>query len=866
MNQAGAYGMAESDTLLILSDDLNQTASGVVTGGEFLASGGWKVSAKNAMIFYDLAAYISDGILEVTVSNFDPGLENTFNRHHVLSMYTNHWGEHHQVELLDTDWNLHTGFNYSNGVKLQAATYENNRDVVLPGDSLAWDIAQSYRLKFIWRGDSVQFFRNDTLFITNNHNHEFLLRYIFLGRDRTISGDYVTNYQNQQYPAMVGPVFSNLRVMKIITDSTLLAPQIKFLKVVRIYANAANLKWNLSEKGISRLIFRNVNSVDWHSTKYLGPPQQDFEYTIDHLAPGEHYEVKIIVKDEQGNTSSGVPIFFATRTSDYFLFKPIRDSFVEQAGIFGPTRDLANMGWLYLMVGNGRKIFMKFPPINSDSLAQRCVLRLHIRNEAGNSRSLRIYPVESAWSEDTVTWRSQPEIGDTAVAVLNKQEFLPETWVNFPIAINDGINNGLNVAITSSDSGWISFDSRESYFFQPELIIDYRTSYVFNGEIMNPRSHPISNVKVHIRSLENGGKLFSDETISTDIDGFFKTSLRFGEPYQIDLSRESDQKDQKAISIYDAYLTARLALGIDKLTPHLQLAADVNGDGNVTLYDALSIAKASVGLNLEGDLGDWKFDAEPVFSNLQADTVHLQKKGLLVGDVDFSWPCPNTTSVCSPYGKSPSNIADIVKSGKAIDVNFSGFGTQKIASFSVDFQINSNDLAFQSVALPDSMKNWFIAQNITDGRVQIALFDTRPQWVDLRQLIFKFKKRKNGITPEIVINKIQLDDKIYRNLISTKVAEKNKKKDKSFMAAFPNPFNESTMIKWNFPGDETENLYIFNQLGELVFSAGRKEFRGQKYFIWNGRDRNGILMPSAAYFILLKTKSREIVRKIMLLK
>ena len=191
----------------------------------------------------------------------------------------------------------------------------------------------------------------------------------------------------------------------------------------------------------------------------------------------------------------------------------------------------------------------------------------------------------------------------------------------------------------------------------------------------------------------------------------------------------------------------------------------------------------------------------------------------------FRSPCPNTTSVCSPYGKSPSNIADIVKSGKAIDVNFSGFGTQKIASFSVDFQINSNDLAFQSVALPDSMKNWFIAQNITDGRVQIALFDTRPQWVDLRQLIFKFKKRKNGITPEIVINKIQLDDKIYRNLISTKVAEKNKKKDKSFMAAFPNPFNESTMIKWNFPGDETENLYIFNQLGELVFSAGRKEFK-----------------------------------------
>ena len=118
--QASANLPATSDTILVLSDSLNQSSLGRVTGGEFLPEGGWKVTGKDNMIFFDLNTYISHGIMEVKFSNFDPALENTFNRHHFISMYKNKWGEHHQIESFNTDWDLHTGFNYSNGVKLQA--------------------------------------------------------------------------------------------------------------------------------------------------------------------------------------------------------------------------------------------------------------------------------------------------------------------------------------------------------------------------------------------------------------------------------------------------------------------------------------------------------------------------------------------------------------------------------------------------------------------------------------------------------------------------------------------------------------------------------------------------------------------------
>jgi len=315
INGNASTNVSMPDTLLLLNDPLNQFSLGNVTGGTFLAQGGWKVSGPDNMIFYDLGTYIANGSLEITVTNFDPQIENSFKRHHVLSMYTNQWGEHHQIELLDTDWNFHTGFNYFDGVKLQSATYEDNKQVILPRDSLTWNLDQIYRLKFVWKNDTVRFFRNDTLLIKIGHSWPFLLRYIFLGRDRTISGDYFTNYDYQQYPAMVGPVFSDLIVKKIIADSAVVPLEIESFRLVSRYANAARLKWELSSKGISQLIYRPVNSVKWDSTAILGPPHRSFEYSIDGLTPTENYEVRIIVINDDGSTNVSSPVYFKTTDS-----------------------------------------------------------------------------------------------------------------------------------------------------------------------------------------------------------------------------------------------------------------------------------------------------------------------------------------------------------------------------------------------------------------------------------------------------------------------------------------------------------------------------------------------------------------------
>ena len=386
----------QEDTMIVLDDHLCGNSAGRITGGKFLLEGGWQIIDKGDMIFYDLTTYISHGIMEITLSNFDPTLENTFNRHHFISMYKNKWGEHHQIELLNTDWNLHTGFNYSNGVKLQAAAYQDAKEVILTARALKWNINKTYRLRFAWEADTVRFFRDGNLLITIGLAHNFSLQYLFLGRDRTISGDYFTNYKNQQYPAMVGPVLSDVVVKEIVDDSINYSPEILYCKAKDIYANAARLVWELSDSSVSELIFRKMSSEDWDSTGFLSNSRKN-EFTLGNLSPNQKYEAKILLKNIYGKVTSGASLFFRTKSTEYYSFKPYADSFVEQKNIIAPMRDIANMGWLYLMVSSGRICYLKFPAANVDLPLRRCYLHLHIRNVFNNIHSLEIHNMSSDW-------------------------------------------------------------------------------------------------------------------------------------------------------------------------------------------------------------------------------------------------------------------------------------------------------------------------------------------------------------------------------------------------------------------------------------------------------------------------------------
>jgi len=853
------------DTVLVLADSLRHSSGGTVTGGEFLPDGGWKVSSTNAMIIYDLKTYISSGFLEITVTHFNPKIQNTFRRHHVLSMYTNHWGEHHQIELLDTDWNFHTGFNYFDGVKLQSATYEDDRRVIVPWDSLSWDLNQTYRLKFVWKRDSIQFFRDDSLILTTVHKHDFLLRYIYLGRDRTISGDYITHFDYQQYPAMVGPVFSHLIVKKFCSETVTEIPQLESFSVSEIYANAVRLKWRFFEPVISRLIYRQTDSTGWDSTRFFEIPRKNFEYAIAGLSRGKRYEARVISKNSWGVQSISDPLPFKTRTTDVLLLKPIQDSFTEDAGIIGPYRNIANMGWLYLMVGEKRHSFLQFPPGLSQGTARKAWLNLHIRNKQGNICQLSVKKAGAEWDENSITWNTQPDIQDTLLSVNTNPQLDKGDWITFLLPPDSSIKTGLNIAITSSDSGWVSLDSKDSFEAQPELIIDYRKTYVLGGKVSFAQREPLKDVLVGIKSIKDSATVYSADTIVTDSNGHFETSLKLGNAYSISFAKEPEKEDLGAISIYDAYLAAATAVGIVEPAEDAKMAADANGDGKITIYDALLIAKTAVGLNAGGMVGHWYFPQVPEVLNETEDSVAISESGVVVGDVDCSWPDASVYSLAL-QNSGRQNLFQLSENDSTIMVSFPSLRRQRLGAFAIDFSFNSDAFVFRRVHWPVSMQNWSTVRRIHKGRIQLGCFHAEKSSVQLGNLKLIFSKRKNGERFKIVIHRIQLDNRIDRDILISGVEEEKKEPVKDSFSVYPNPFNMSTRIEGNLSQSTPIQLFVFNTLGQLVFSKTIVSHKGRYSFIWKGKNYQNSFVSSGIYYILLKTKTKNFGQKVLFLK
>ena len=84
---------------------------------------------------------------------------------------------------------------------------------------------------------------------------------------------------------------------------------------------------------------------------------------------------------------------------------------------------------------------------------------------------------------------------------------------------------------------------------------------------------------------------------------------------------------------------------------------------------------------------------------------------------------------------------------------------------------------------------------------------------------------------------------------------------------YPNPFNPSTTIIFNFPQPETCTLKIYNIKGELVKILLSANLEAGKHTIsWDGRDNNNKEAPSGIYFYRLHTAKNDLTRRMLLLK
>ncbi len=85
--------------------------------------------------------------------------------------------------------------------------------------------------------------------------------------------------------------------------------------------------------------------------------------------------------------------------------------------------------------------------------------------------------------------------------------------------------------------------------------------------------------------------------------------------------------------------------------------------------------------------------------------------------------------------------------------------------------------------------------------------------------------------------------------------------------AYPNPFNSSTVLKYDIPKRSIVNIQIYDDLGKMVWKSN-KELKnpGTYQVIWEGKSSSGKSVPSGVYHVKLFASSNVFYQRITLMK
>ncbi|MFA4839469.1 MAG: T9SS type A sorting domain-containing protein, partial [Candidatus Neomarinimicrobiota bacterium] len=85
--------------------------------------------------------------------------------------------------------------------------------------------------------------------------------------------------------------------------------------------------------------------------------------------------------------------------------------------------------------------------------------------------------------------------------------------------------------------------------------------------------------------------------------------------------------------------------------------------------------------------------------------------------------------------------------------------------------------------------------------------------------------------------------------------------------AFPNPFNQSTTIRYEIPKETFVRIVIYNLNGEVVSKIAESSHQPGYYEArWNGMNQRGNVVSSGIYFVRMATESYLHTQKILLMK
>ena len=392
-----------------------------------------------------------------------------------------------------------------------------------------------------------------------------------------------------------------------------------------------------------------------------------------------------------------------------------------------------------------------------------------------------------------------------------------------------------------------------------------------SGNVKYTRSGiPLANTLLNLSGDKTSAQL-SDES-----GNYQFSALQTHSDYSITASR-NDKEDGTCIISYDAALAARIAVNLMSNPPSEQkLAADVDKNNEVQMYDAALIAKYAVGLTPGSNsfVGDWGFiPANRSITNISSERTNEDFNAVIFGDVDGNW----TPNGQLPKSNNPQKVYSFLhdletNQGKQITIPFVAETNQEIYSFDIELSYDFNAIMYVDIRKTESGNNFQVIVNDSkQGTLRIGGYSIEPIKVSGTYLELLFEVVGNsGYASQIELKSYRINAESEQYAIATLVigGDQNEgiPKEYKLYDNFPNPFNPETMIKYQVPTANYVSLKIYNMIGQQIKQLVCEEKKAGIYqAMWDGKNEMSKAVPSGIYIYQLRATNKFIATKKMLL-
>ena len=328
-------------------------------------------------------------------------------------------------------------------------------------------------------------------------------------------------------------------------------------------------------------------------------------------------------------------------------------------------------------------------------------------------------------------------------------------------------------------------------------------------------------------------------------------------------------KERTSIHVlaYDAALIARHVAGIDTLKSVTAGAADVDGDGAVTINDAFVLLNHVVGIDtINNYIGEWVFTPDTMrVDSIKSDTSLQTIYAAVRGDVHGGWGQPVYAGLFS------------VTVGKTVQSETDGGNAYLVPVYIQGDSIVSAQLNIQYNAAASEIDEIIPVNSHTQARI------TREHGTAAAGLMLTNAENLNTSVPVCFIRmkagSVQYARILIKNALvngttadirqqTTDVPADNRTDTEfSMMPAYPNPFNSACTVSYLTSRPEKITVSVFDVTGRAVailYNGMSKT--GINRLTWNGCDDSGQAVTSGMYIIRLNTDSAVYVNKVQLIR